>query len=275
MPDRPTQSQMEDALPERAFSMRFARLIMRYRFATLISLLSMGFFFATPLFNSVYLAATGETLPGVSTYFELGTKIRDQYPEHPFIHASDKFTGRFGTASQVAMAVVKTDGEIYDPDFLYKVETITNKLDEAPFVNHYQVSSITHINTRVIRIEPDGAIVAEPLLEEIPEEEEELAELRNTVLQNPGQIYGLAVSRDHKAVLIRAGFITHRIDTLERYQELFDYVMALRDEEDDDTVDIFVSGGPIATGSPETCSSTVPSASSSSLIRMTCSKRAS
>ena len=92
-----------------------------------------------------------------------------------FIHASDKFEGRFGTASLVAMAVVKKEGEIYDTDFLYKVERLTNKLDEAPFVNHYQVSSLTHINTRVIRIEPDGAIVAEPLIDEIPEGEERLS----------------------------------------------------------------------------------------------------
>ena len=146
------------------------------------------------------------------------------------------------------MAVVKKDGEIYDPDFLYKVETITNKLDEAPFVNHYQVSSITHINTRVIRIEPDGGIVAEPLIEEIPEEEEELEELRDTVLQNPGLIYGLQVSRDHKAVLIRAGFITHRIDSAERYNELIDYVMNVKAEEETNDVAIYVTGGPIAVG---------------------------
>ena len=145
-----TQSFMEDSLPERAFSMRFARLIMRYRFATLISLLSMGLFFFTPLANGVYYATQGETLPGIDTIFELGTSIRDQYPEHPFIHASDKFTGRFGTASLVALAVTRKNGEIYDTDFLEKVARITNKLDEAPFVNHYQVSSITHINTRVI-----------------------------------------------------------------------------------------------------------------------------
>ena len=109
MPDDNQQSFMEDALPERAFSMRFARLIMRYRFATLMALLSMGLFFFTPLVNGVYKLSTGETLPGIDTIFELGTSIRDQYPEHPFIHASDKFTGLFGTASVVAMAVAKKD----------------------------------------------------------------------------------------------------------------------------------------------------------------------
>ena len=247
MPEN-TQSFMEDTLPERAFSMRFARLIMRYRFATLMTLVSIALFFMTPLVNGIYFVSTGEKLPGIDTVFELGASLRDTFPEHPFIHASDKFTGRFGTASPVAIAVVKKEGEIYDPDFLHKVHRITNRIDEAPYVNHYQVSSLTHYNTRVIEIEPDGGIVANPLIDEIPEEEEELAALRDIVLQNPGQIYGLMVSRDHRAVLIRAGFITHRLDSIEGYNALFNYVMAIKaDEEADGTVEIHVTGTPIAT----------------------------
>ena len=249
MPDDRPQSYMEDALPESAFSMRFARFIMRHRLATTLALVSVGLGLAIPLLNGAWFFATGRTLPGVETVFELGSSIRDQYPEHPFIHASDKFTGRFGTPSLVAIAVVKREGEIYDPDFLYKIESITRKLDEAPFVNHYEVSSITHLNTRVVRIESDGAIVAEPLIEEIPEEEDELARLRDTVLQHPGQIYGSLVSKDHRAALVRAGFITHRVDSAERYRELFDYVMEVKREgEADGTVDIYVTGAPIATG---------------------------
>ena len=243
-----TESFMEDQLPENAFSMRFARLIMRYRFATLMTLVSIGLFFLTPLVNGIYFLATGEKLPGIETTFQLGASLRDTFPEHPFIHASDKFTGRFGTASPVAFAVIRKDGEIYDTDFLYKVERITNKIDEAPFVNHYQVASITHYNTRVIEVEPDGGIVANPLIDEIPEEEEELAALRDVVLQNPGQIYGLMVSRDHRAVLIRAGFITHRLDSIEGYNELFNYLMAVKAEEEaDGTVEIHVTGTPVAT----------------------------
>jgi hypothetical protein len=97
MADAP-QSQMEDRLPERAFSMRFARLIVRYRFATLMTLLSM-------LFN-----LTGEPIPGVPR-FEMNTRVRDQWPEHPFIHAQDKFEGRFGTASFVLVEVKRKDGD--------------------------------------------------------------------------------------------------------------------------------------------------------------------
>ena len=52
MPDQ-TQSFMEETLPERAFSMRFGRMIIRNRFATLMTLLSITLFFATPLLNSI------------------------------------------------------------------------------------------------------------------------------------------------------------------------------------------------------------------------------
>ncbi len=120
------QSFMEDAVPEEAISMRFARFIMRFRFATLMTLLSIGFFFSIPLINGIVLLSTGETIPGVDTVFSLQPNVRDTMPEHPFIHAQDKFSGRFGTASYVSLAVVKKDGEIYDYDFLEKVSRITN-----------------------------------------------------------------------------------------------------------------------------------------------------
>ena len=69
------QSLMEAALPEKAISMRFARLIMRYRFATLMTLLSIGFFFSVPLINALVLATTGSKIPGVETTFS-GRRIR-------------------------------------------------------------------------------------------------------------------------------------------------------------------------------------------------------
>jgi predicted RND superfamily exporter protein len=240
---------MEDAVPEEAVSMRFARFIMRFRFATLMTLLSIGFFFSIPLVNAIVEATTGSTIPGIDTVFSIQPNVRDTMPEHPFIHAQDKFTGSFGTASYVSIAVVRKDGEIYDSDFLEKVKRITDRLDRAPAINHYQVRSMTHINTRVVTIEPDGAIVAEPLIDEIPEEEEELAALRQTVLQNPGLIYGFLISKDHTSVQIAGGFVTHMIDSGRGYQEIFDYLQQIKiDEEADGTVEIYLTGVPILQG---------------------------
>ena len=248
-----SQSYMEESLPEAAFSMRFGRLIMRNRFATLMTLLSITVFFLAPLINALVYTFTGNTLPGIETRFQVDTRTRDTYPEHTFIHAQDKFTGRFGTASYVSLAVIKKEGDIYDTDFLEKVERITRVVDETPFVNHYQVNSIAHINTRVIIIEPDGSISAEPLIDEVPEDEEGLEALRRTVQQNPGLIYGFLVSKSEgqpdNAVQITAGFITHRLDNAEAYQNLFNHLMALKAEEEaDGTVEIHITGFPILVG---------------------------
>jgi hypothetical protein len=95
MPDQ-KQSEMEDRLPEAAFSMRFARWIMKNRFATLMTLVLIALFFAYPLVNAVYFGITGKTFPVSETRFRLDTRVRDQWPEHTFIHAQDKFAGRWG-----------------------------------------------------------------------------------------------------------------------------------------------------------------------------------
>jgi hypothetical protein len=239
----------EERLPESAFSMRFGRLIMRNRFATLVTLLSITLFFATPLVNAIAVNVRGEPLFGLDTRFRMDTRARDQWPEHPFIHAVDKFAGRFGTASYVSIAVVKKEGEIYDVDFLDKVDRITKAADEAPHVNHYQVQSIAHINTRVIRVEPDGALTAEPLMEEVPADDDELALFKETVHENPGRIYGYLVSRDDSAVQLGVGFITHRLDNRKAYENVFDYFRKIEEEEEaDGTAEIYLSGIPILIG---------------------------
>ncbi len=246
---QPPTSFMEDRLPESAPSMRFGRAIIRHRFAALMTLLSILLFFSIPLVNAVYFNVTGKNLAGITARFKMDTRARDQWPEHPFIHAVDKFAGRFGTASYVAVAIVKKEGEIYDYDFLEKVDRVTKAVDEAPYVNHYQVQSIAHINTRVIRVEPDGALTAEPLMEETPADDAELEIFKQTVHQNPGRIHGFLVARDDKAVQIGVGFITHRLDNREAYQKVFDHFQKLEQEEEaDGTVDIYISGIPMLVG---------------------------
>jgi predicted RND superfamily exporter protein len=248
---------VEEHLPESAFSMRFGRLIMKYRFATLMTLVSLGLFFAFPLVNAAYYGFTaqrsetgeGKLLFGIPARFRMDANVRKTFPEHPFIHAQDKFTGKFGSASTIAIVVVRKNGEIYDYDFLQKVSRITDKLDQAPNVNHYQVRSLTHVNTRVMTIQSDGAIEATPLIEETPEDPKELAKLKDKVLENPGPIYGQLVSRDHRACFITAGFITQNLDNREAYTQLFNYLRNLKAEEEaDGTAEIYISGAPMATG---------------------------
>ncbi len=52
-----------------------------------------------------------------------------QWPDHPFIHAQDKFGKKFGTSSLVAMGIVVRDGNIFTPETLKKLHEITRRLD--------------------------------------------------------------------------------------------------------------------------------------------------
>src|SRR5258706_381474 len=248
---------MEENLPESAFSMRFGRLIMKYRFATLMTLLSLALFFAFPLVNAAYFNFTaqrsetgeGKLLFGSPARFRMDANVRKTFPEHPYIHAQDKFAGKFGSASTIAIVAIKKDGEIYDYDFLEKVSRITTTLDEARNVNHYQVRTLRHVNTRVMTIQPDGAIEATPLIEETPEDPQQLAKLKDKVLENPGTLYGQLVSRDPRACFITAGFITQNLDNREAYTQVFNYLRNLKAEEEaDGTAEIYISGAPMATG---------------------------
>ena len=45
----------------------------------------------------------------------LSERTRDLLPDHPFIHAQDKFEGFFGNASPVILALIVEEGTIFSP----------------------------------------------------------------------------------------------------------------------------------------------------------------
>ncbi|MEN8183436.1 MAG: hypothetical protein ABFS46_12975, partial [Myxococcota bacterium] len=107
-------------------TLRFARFVVRHRalFGSLLILLTLFFFY--PTLNAV-TTLFGAPLPGPIT--RIDTSARDLWPDHPFIHAQDKFAGEFGTASLVAIALIVEDGTVFTPETLGKINTITSALD--------------------------------------------------------------------------------------------------------------------------------------------------
>ncbi len=263
-------------------TLRFARFVTRNRLpiATLLALATL--FFLYPIVNAVFYA-TGHKLPG--PIVRVNTSARAQYPDHPFINAQDKFANIFGTSSLVAIAVVVKDGNIFTPEVLDKINRVTNALDGQDYdphteqrdalrkqleaegalthdaivteldrhfppypVNHDQVASVAHGNTRVTQIQPDGSIESTVLMEEVPDDQKGADKIREIVRQNPPLIYGRLVSLDEKAALITAGFVTDRMNQREIYAAVFDYVQGIKAKEDDGNVTLYVSGLPIGVG---------------------------
>ena len=85
----------------------FARAVVKYRGPVALFLfISTGFFFY-PILNMV-LGTLGRPLPGPTV--RIDTNARSLFPDHPYIHAQDKFSKMFGGSSLVAIAVTLAFG---------------------------------------------------------------------------------------------------------------------------------------------------------------------
>ena len=244
----------------------FARWVVRNRFPIVLFLIATTLFFLYPIVNAV-LAGFDMKLPG--PVVRVDTSARAQWPDHPFIHAQDKFAKKFGTSSLAALGVVVRDGNIFTVETLKKLHEITRRLDGVGYdshveerealrdklseegvsdeevlkeldrryppypVNHDQVRSLAHSSTRAIQIEPDGSITSDVLMKKIPETQEEADKLREVVLQNPPFIYGRLVSWDEQGALVSAGFITDRLSNSQIYTAVFNHVQAIKTEFED------------------------------------------
>ncbi len=290
-------------------TLRFARGVVRHRFWVAMGLILTTLFFLYPTVNAVS-SGFGYPLPG--PHVRVDASARSQWPDHPFIHAQDKFARDFGSSSIVAIAVVVKEGTIFTPETLQKLQRITHRLDGEGYdsrtdereaerdrieeslaedeeietfelirrldrkyppypVNHDRVQSLTHSSTRVVTIEPDGAITSEVLIDKPPETQEEADEIREKVRQNPPFIFGRLVSRDEKGAFLSANFITDRLSGREVYMAVFNHVQKIKngwkcgdeeiargmectkgewiwEPEEDANHEISISGDPIGTG---------------------------
>jgi predicted RND superfamily exporter protein len=268
--------------PTVSATLRFARGVVKYRAAIAIALIFSTAFFFYPILNAG-LSAFGMPLPG--PIVRIDTEARAQWPDHPFIHAQDKFAGKFGGSATVAVAVVVKDGNIFNPDTLQKIQRITRRLDGIGYdshtdereelrykweeeglltpeeiskeldrlyppypVNHYRIMSVTHNSTRVVQIESSGDIETRVLVDKVPETQAEADRIGDLVRQNPPFIYGRLVSLDQKGALITAGFITDRLNTRQTYMAVWNYVQQIKHDEQDANHEIYVSGIPILVG---------------------------
>jgi len=271
-------------------TLQLGRFIVRNRATIGIFLILATLFFLYPTVNAI-ATAFGLPLPG--PVVRVDASERALFPDHPFIHAQDKFSKTFGSSSLVAIAVEVKDGNIFTPETLAKIRRITESLDgveaspELPAydsqteerdalrekieeaepdisprelikrldrayppypVNHDRVESLYHGSTRVVTIEPDGAIVSDILIKKQPKTQEDADRIRDIVRQNPPYIYGRLVSRDEKGAFIMANFNADRLTSREIYQAVFQHVQRIKAAEEDARHQIHISGMPIHTG---------------------------
>lgn len=161
---------------------------------------------------------------GYHTYrlFQAGfvTSFGDLLPQtHEFMKIHNKYAGTFGGANNVMVMLEVKDGHIFTPETLTRIYRMTEELDKVYGVNHSQIDSIGHRTTRSLRVAAGGTMRSEPVMIGPPKTEEQANEIRH-IVHNTESIYGLLVSLDDKAALLKANFIEGRLD----YRRIFDEI---------------------------------------------------
>jgi hypothetical protein len=117
------------------------------------------------------------------------------------------------------------EGNIFTVATLARISRMTEAVDQVYGVNHNQIDSIGHRTTRYLKALSGGFLRAEPVMVGLPKSEKDAAAIRR-IVHNTESIYGILVSLDDQAALIRANFIEGRLDHRRTFSEINDNVIA-------------------------------------------------
>ncbi len=179
-------------------------------------------------------------LGAIGSQLRFDFRTADLLPQgHPFIAVHNRFHRNFTEANVLTVMVEARDGSIFTPEHLATVWDVTNAVDALPGVNHNQVESIAHRDTRWVRSLPGGRIDSGPVMMTRPTSAADALDIERTTL-SAGYLLGTQVSLDRRAAIVRAGLIESKLD----YRRLFEAVNTTVLSHATDRVAIHVSGAP-------------------------------
>jgi uncharacterized protein len=143
----------------------------------------------------------------LSSQLKLETSFGDLLPQsHPFVQIHNKYAPTFGGANNIQLMVEVRDGDIFTVPTLARIYRITEEMDRVYGVNHNQIDSIGHRTTRYLRAQSGGFLKAEPVMLSVPKTPDDATQIKR-IVHNTESIYGILVSLDDRAALVRANFI--------------------------------------------------------------------
>ncbi len=194
---------------------------------------------------SLVLAVTllfGIALPKLRVF----TDFSDLLPQnHGYIKVYNRLKENFGGANMLVMSVEVEQGTIFNDDTLKLIHEATQGIDNLPGVNHNLVTSLTHRTARKVFLDDQGGFASESYYDPLKPTRTvaELEQLKKDVIANP-TIYGLLVSPDMKAALIKAQLNEGDID----YPTTFAVLQEVRKTLAKPGHQIYVTGNPVLTG---------------------------
>jgi predicted RND superfamily exporter protein len=172
----------------------------------------------------VVLAVTG-LFAYWSMQLRLVTSFGELLPQsHPYVEIHNKYAKDFGGANNIVMMVEVEDGHIFDIETLGQIYLMTEEVDRVYGVNHNQIESIGHRTTRHLKVAAGGTLRSEPVMIDMPRTDADAAEVRR-IVHNSENVFGILVSLDDKAAIIRANFIEGRLDYRRIFEEMNERVI--------------------------------------------------
>src|SRR5438552_810352 len=179
-------------------------------------------------------------------YLRIYTDFADLLPQkHPYIRTYNQIKENFGGANMIVMAIEVDAGTILNNETLALVYRATQGIDSLPSVNHNLVSSLTHRTSRKVYLTADGNFASESYYDaqKAQRTPQELEQLKKDVTADP-RIFGLLVSPDLKAALIKAQLNEGSID----YAKTFAELQKVRADVTQPGHKVYVTGNPVLTG---------------------------
>ena len=205
-----------------------------------------GWIFANPKIVLGLIAAVTLLFATQLPHLRVYTDFADLLPQnHPYIKTYNRIKETFGGANAIVMAIENEQGTIFNDETLNLVYEATQGIDNVPSVNHNLLSSLTHRTSRNVYLTPEGSIASKAYYEiQKPQHTaQELEELKKNVLANP-RIYGLLVSPNLKAALIKAPLNEGSID----YAKTFAEVQRVRAAVTKPGHKVYITGNPVLIG---------------------------
>ena len=161
-----------------------------------------------------------------SFQLSLVTNFGELLPQsHPYVQIHNTYSKDFGGANNIVMMVEVEEGDIFNVENLGMIYLMTQEMDRVYGVNHSQIDSIGHRTTRHLRVAAAGTLRSEPIMIDMPRTEQDAADIRR-IVHNSENVFGILVSLDDKAALIRANFIEGRLEYNRIFEEMNERVIA-------------------------------------------------
>jgi predicted RND superfamily exporter protein len=160
---------------------------------------------------------------------------------HAYIRALHLLESKFGEKNLIVVGLFPTDGDVFTPGFLAKVQRVTRRIRELPGVVPSSFLGLASPLAKSIEGR-DDAVIVQRIVDRTPTTHDEAREVRRRAYLNPF-FSGTIVAADRSATAIVANF---RLTPLTPgYPEIHDAVARVVAAENDGT---FVAryGGPIA-----------------------------